>query len=46
MDIKVIEGNIKYINDCEDALLNSEIGDIPNLYEDGITECLMMKVKE
>ena len=26
MDIKIIQGNLNYINDCEDALLNSEIG--------------------
>lgn len=26
MDITVIKGSINYINDCEDALLNSELG--------------------
>lgn len=26
MDIKVIKGNMNYINDCEDALVNSELG--------------------
>ena len=26
MDIKVVKGNISYINDCEDALVNSELG--------------------
>lgn len=26
MNIKVIKGNINYINDCEEALLNSELG--------------------
>ena len=27
MDIKVIKGSIYYINDCEDALVNSELGE-------------------
>ena len=26
MDITVIKGSIDYINDCENALLNSEVG--------------------
>jgi len=26
MNIKVVKGNISYINDCEDALVNSELG--------------------
>lgn len=26
MNIKVIKGNMNYINDCEDALVNSELG--------------------
>lgn len=27
MDIKVIKGNMNYINDCEDALVNSKLGE-------------------
>jgi ribosomal protein S18 acetylase RimI-like enzyme len=26
MEIKIVKGNMDYINDCEDALLNSELG--------------------
>lgn len=26
MEIKVIKGSINYIDDCEDALVNSELG--------------------
>lgn len=26
MDIKVVKGSISYLNDCEDALVNSELG--------------------
>ncbi|MDF2881790.1 MAG: GCN5-like N-acetyltransferase [Clostridiaceae bacterium] len=26
MDITIVKGSIDYINDCEDALVNSELG--------------------
>lgn len=28
MDITIIKGNLSYIDDCEEALLNSELGNI------------------
>lgn len=81
MHIKIIKGSIEYIDDCEEALVNSElwkryscfkdfsklflvvadfnpdarrlyekigyteVGCIPSLYREGITENLMMKLR-